>query len=113
MAEFSEVAFPVMQPDLQISFYFRFQKIKGGCDASNICNRIGEAEKSHESARDSGFHHLWTIVRAAFNKKTLKSKYPNLRTTHFFNLDSLNDKTSIEYHRFRDLYWSLISIRSH
>jgi len=88
-------------------------EIKGGGDASNVFNRIGEAEKSHESARESGFHHLWTIVRAAFNKERLKIKYPNLRTTQFYNLNNLNDNTSQEYQRFNDLFCSLISIRSH
>ncbi|MCL4502309.1 MAG: XcyI family restriction endonuclease [Deltaproteobacteria bacterium] len=87
-------------------------EIKGGGDSSNIYNRIGEAEKSHEAARDSGFHHLWTIVRAAFNENTLRLKYPNLRTTQFFNLEMLTDNTSKEYQRFRELFCSLISIRS-
>jgi hypothetical protein len=86
-------------------------EIKGGRDASNVYNRIGEADKSHESARDSGFHHLWTIVRVAFNRDTLKLKYPHLRTTQFFNLDLLNDNTSQEYQLFRDLFCSLISVR--
>jgi hypothetical protein len=87
-------------------------EIKGGKDASNIYNRLGEAEKSHESARDKGFNNRWTIVRVAFNKDRLKKKYPNLRTTQFFNLDQLNDHTSQEYRRFRELFCSLISIRS-
>lgn len=87
-------------------------EIKGGGDASNIYNRIGEAEKSHKAARDSGFLHLWTIVRAVFNKDTLRLKYPNLTTTQFFNLELLNDTMSQEYQRFRELFCSLISIRS-
>jgi hypothetical protein len=88
-------------------------EIKGGRDASNIYNRIGEAEKSHESAREKGFNHRWTIVRVAFDRDKLRRKYPNLRTTQFFNLDSLNDFSSKEYQRFMELFCSLVSIKSH
>ena len=37
-------------------------EIKGGTDFSNIHNRIGEAEKSHQKARQAGFVECWTIV---------------------------------------------------
>lgn len=36
-------------------------EIKGGRDYSNIHNRIGEAEKSHQKAKDLGFHYFWKI----------------------------------------------------
>lgn len=38
-------------------------EIKGGTDSSNIHNRLGEAEKSHQKARINGFHEFWTIIR--------------------------------------------------
>jgi len=37
-------------------------EIKGGVDVSNVHNRIGEAEKSHQKARNAGFTECWTIV---------------------------------------------------
>ena len=36
-------------------------EIKGGADKSNIWNRLGEAEKSHQSAKQRGFGEFWTI----------------------------------------------------
>ena len=37
-------------------------EVKGGRDFSNIHNRIGEAEKSHQKARAAGFVECWTVV---------------------------------------------------
>jgi hypothetical protein len=37
-------------------------EIKGGRDYSNIHNRIGEAEKSHQKARQDGYVECWTMV---------------------------------------------------
>lgn len=37
-------------------------EIKGGKDYSNIHNRIGEAEKSHQKARKQGYIECWTLV---------------------------------------------------
>jgi hypothetical protein len=37
-------------------------EIKGGRDYSNVHNRIGEAEKSHQKARKEGYVECWTIV---------------------------------------------------
>lgn len=38
-------------------------EIKGGSDRSNQHNRIGEAEKSHQKAREEGYRAFWTIIR--------------------------------------------------
>jgi hypothetical protein len=37
-------------------------EIKGGADQSNIWNRLGEAEKSHQSAKQRGFVEFWTFI---------------------------------------------------
>lgn len=37
-------------------------EVKGGTDVSNIHNRIGEAEKSHQKARLAGYVECWTIM---------------------------------------------------
>lgn len=36
-------------------------EIKGGGDQSNIWNRLGEAEKGHQSAKQNGFFEFWAI----------------------------------------------------
>lgn len=38
-------------------------EIKGGADASNQFNRIGEAEKSHIKAKAEGYRDFWTVIR--------------------------------------------------
>src|SRR5699024_1786232 len=37
-------------------------EIKGGADYSNIHNRVGEAEKSHQKARNDGAQDCWTVI---------------------------------------------------
>ena len=37
-------------------------EVKSGTDVSNIHNRIGEAEKSHQKARKRGFTECWTVI---------------------------------------------------
>ena len=37
-------------------------EIKGGTDFSNVHNRLGEAEKSHQKAKGEGFTQFWTVV---------------------------------------------------
>jgi hypothetical protein len=37
-------------------------EVKAGSDFSNIHNRIGEAEKSHQKAKHSGYVECWTVV---------------------------------------------------
>jgi len=37
-------------------------EVKGGTDFSNIHNRVGEAEKSHQKAKADGYVECWTIV---------------------------------------------------
>ncbi len=37
-------------------------EIKGGTDKSNAHNRAGEAEKSHQKARQEGFRDFWTLI---------------------------------------------------
>jgi hypothetical protein len=75
-------------------------EIKGGGDASNVYNRIGEAEKSHLKAKQAGFFEFWTIVRADFNPDRARRDSPT--TSHFFRLDAIVDPTAAEHRLFRD-----------
>lgn len=38
-------------------------EIKGGSDAANVYNRGGEAEKSHQGAKQKGYAECWTVIR--------------------------------------------------
>lgn len=76
-------------------------EIKGGKDYSNIHNRIGEAEKSHQKARKEGFVECWTIVGISnLNKELAKRETPS--TDRFYHLDLLTDQTSDEFIDFRE-----------
>ena len=65
-------------------------EIKGGGDQSNIWNRLGEAEKSHQTAKQRGFVEFWTI----FNVKSLdiaKAKEKSPTTNRFYSLPELKN----------------------
>jgi len=85
-------------------------EVKGGTDVSNIHNRIGEAEKSHQKARGRGFFEFITIVRVAIDEGAAKRESPT--TSHFFHLDRIKDPRSNEHAAFRDLLTSIISIKN-
>jgi hypothetical protein len=76
-------------------------EVKGGRDFSNIHNRVGEAEKSHQKARAGGFTECWTIVnvdRTDFD--TAKRESPS--TDRFYRISDLIDQSSEAYRDFRD-----------
>lgn len=83
-------------------------EIKGGTDVSNIHNRLGEAEKSHQKAKKRGFFEFWTLVRCDLDLDHARRETPT--TGRFFHIDSLQSKTSPEYRQFRDLLCSVIGI---
>lgn len=85
-------------------------EIKGGRDASNIHNRIGEAEKSHQKARNRGFFEFWTIIRVDVDPETIRRESPT--TTHFFHIDRITKPQTEEHALFKDLLSSIISIHA-
>ena len=84
-------------------------EIKGGYDYSNIYNRLGEAEKSHQTAKDNGFTEFWTIIRVDVDINRAKIKTPT--TNKFFNINKIQNPDEEEYHLFRDLLSSMLSIQ--
>ncbi|HEX7324493.1 MAG TPA: XcyI family restriction endonuclease [Rhodanobacteraceae bacterium] len=55
-------------------------EIKGGKDYANIHNRVGEAEKSHQKARQDGAADCWTVIHMAHaNPDKLKRESPATR----------------------------------
>lgn len=83
-------------------------EIKGGKDISNIHNRIGEAEKSHQKARQRGYFEFMTIISVDIEYAFLKSESPT--TSHFFHLDEISDKNTVEYNKFRELLSSILGV---
>lgn len=83
-------------------------EIKGGRDFSNIHNRIGEAEKSHQKAKARGYFEFMTIISVDIDYSTLKSESPT--TSHFFHLDRISDKQEAEYLKFKDILASVLSV---
>jgi len=84
-------------------------EIKGGGDQSNIWNRLGEAEKSHQSARQRGFVEFWTI----FNVPKLdlaKAHEKSPTTNRFYGLPELLIASSPAFEEFRDRLVSLVGI---
>ena len=85
-------------------------EIKGGTDQSNIWNRLGEAEKSHQSARQRGFPECWTIYNvSSLDLKKAREKSPT--TNHFYSMPALVDPTSAEREDFRARIISMLGIR--
>jgi len=103
-------------PDIEITEQLSSSKrglisveIKGGKDFSNIHNRIGEAEKSHQKAKKRGYFEFITILSVEIDYATLKEESPT--TSHFFHLDKIFDNSESEYIRFKDLLSSIMGIK--
>lgn len=84
-------------------------EIKGGTDFSNIHNRLGEAEKSHQKARGEGFTQFWTVINVADIEPTVwKQETPT--TNELFYLERIADVRSSEHARFREYLVSELGI---
>jgi hypothetical protein len=85
-------------------------EVKGGQDYSNIHNRIGEAEKSHQKARLSGYVECWTVVNVdRTNTDIAKKESPS--TNRFFHMSGLCDSSSEEWQIFNDLVISSVGVK--
>lgn len=75
-------------------------EIKAGADGSNLYNRLGEAEKSHITARNAGFTDCWTIVNTpAFDEPKAKKTSPS--TSRFYRLAEILDATTLAHVDFK------------
>lgn len=86
-------------------------EIKAGSDFSNIHNRLGEAEKSHQKARAGGFVECWTVVNVDRLDMTL-ARQESPTTNRFYRLSQLAISSGKEFDDFRDRLIGLIGIRS-
>ncbi len=86
-------------------------EVKGGLDFSNIHNRLGEAEKSHQKARFGGYHECWTVVNVdRINLSLAKQESPT--TNRFYRLSQLISRRGDEYQDFENRVISLTGIPS-
>jgi glycosyltransferase involved in cell wall biosynthesis len=84
-------------------------EVKGGTDYSNIHNRIGEAEKSHQKARRNGYVECWTIVNVdRLDAAKAFSESPS--TDRFYKLSEIIDGRTAGYLEFRSRITALIGI---
>ena len=86
-------------------------EVKGGTDFSNIHNGVGEAEKSHQKAKASGYVQCWTVVNVDnIDKKMAKRESPSTNT--FYRLSALKREEGEEYQDFKENVISLTGIQS-
>lgn len=85
-------------------------EIKGGSDESNVHNRPGEAEKSHQKAKSRGFVECWTILRSRVDEATAKKESPT--TNRFYRLDEIRDSRHPAHTEFKSRLASLVGIRA-
>jgi hypothetical protein len=75
-------------------------EVKGGKDFSNVHNRIGEAEKSHQKAARRGYNERWTIVNVdRLNIAQARQESP--ATSFFYIMSQLLSRTGTTYSDFR------------
>jgi len=85
-------------------------EVKGGKYFSNIHNRIGEAEKSHQKARIAGYVECWTVVNVdRIDLKVAQKESPS--TNRFYILSNLESRTGQEFEDFKSRIISLTGIR--
>lgn len=84
-------------------------EVKGGTDFSNIHNRLGEAEKSHQKARQQGYVECWTVVNVdRVDLKVARQESPS--TNRFYRLSDLKAGRGSEFEDFRHRIVSLTGI---
>jgi XcyI restriction endonuclease len=84
-------------------------EVKAGSDFSNIHNRVGEAEKSHQKARATGYVECWTVVNV--DKMDMAMAHRESPTTNrFYLISDLIATAGPGYQDFRDRVISLTGI---
>ncbi|RJO60687.1 MAG: XcyI family restriction endonuclease [Dehalococcoidia bacterium] len=86
-------------------------EVKGGTDFSNIHNRVGEAEKSHQKAKAGGYVECWTVVNVdRIDMDMARRESPSTNT--FYRLSDLKSAEGEEYQDFKERVTSLAGIRN-
>jgi len=75
-------------------------EIKGGTDQSNVHNRAGEAEKSHQKAKNMGYRDFWTIIsKKGLNIKQIVRESPT--TNSWFDVSEIFARNGPDWESFR------------
>ena len=84
-------------------------EIKGGEDVSNIWNRFGEAEKSHQTAKKRGFTRFWTIYNTdRLDEERAREKTPT--TQKFFCLKQMTSEVHPTFIEFKEMLVQVVGI---
>ncbi len=84
-------------------------EIKGGSDRSNAHNRAGEAEKSHQKAKNRHFSHFWTLIaKEGLNLDKLREESPT--TTEWFDIAHILAQSGDEWRHFRSHLAGILGI---
>ncbi|MDT3541113.1 XcyI family restriction endonuclease [Cronobacter sakazakii] len=86
-------------------------EVKSGTDVSNIHNRIGEAEKSHQKARARGYTECWTVINVS-RLDMVKARSESPSTDRFYSLTELSLREGEQYEDFKMRVLSLTAIPS-
>ncbi|MFA4940415.1 XcyI family restriction endonuclease [Brevundimonas sp.] len=84
-------------------------EVKAGSDFSNIHNRIGEAEKSHQKAKSAGFVECWTVVNVDKIDVAVSEK-ESPSTNRFYRISDIIREEGAAFLDFRDRVISLTGI---
>lgn len=74
-------------------------EVKAGLDFSNIHNRIGEAEKSHQKAKADGYVERWTVVNVD-RVDIAMAHQESPSTDRFYRLSQIDSVVGDEYQDF-------------
>jgi hypothetical protein len=84
-------------------------EVKAGLDFSNIHNRIGEAEKSHQKARADGYVERWTVVNIDRMDMVMAHR-ESPSTDRFYRLSQIDAGIGEEYQDFYNRVVALTGI---
>jgi len=86
-------------------------EVKGGTDVSNAHNRAGEAEKSHQKARRSGFPEFWTIIsKQGLDTRKLQAESPT--TNLWFDVGEVLARKGKDWEEFRQRLVGAVGVPS-
>jgi hypothetical protein len=84
-------------------------EVKGGTDKSNVYNRGGEAEKSHQTARAAAYPECWTVINMK-NIDVAKLKGGSPTTDAWFDTAQILARTGPDWENLQRRFRSLIGI---
>jgi hypothetical protein len=87
-------------------------EIKGGADKSNAHNRAGEAEKSHQKAKQEGFREFWTLI-ALKGMSLAKLKRESPTTSEWFDVLEVLGQEGPDWERIREHLTHVTGIPMH